>query len=742
MIEPRLETGSLFGKFRIVRRVDRGLGWESYEAARGDPPAEMRVLLKVERNDPPEHLDCLAVERRVSTLIEHPNLLHGIEAGEVDGRSYLALELVEGPTYAQVLAKLRERGATPPTGLAAWIAHRTLLALAALHDAQDDKGGSLGIVHGAVSPAALVLTAKGALKLGNLGGAAIAGCGDARPRMLAVALFPYLAPEQRLGGTIDLRADLFSVALMLYESIAGHAAGGKRKVQLVGLLLEGKLPTLEERSLVGREVSELVMRGLARDPAARFASARDFATALFGAMASRWGQDPERQLARLVAESEPPDARIEPPRIQTQRSDPRIVPPRVEPARLEPRRSEPRIASLPIEPRRSEPPRVESRAAPRVEPPRIEPQRIEPRLEPRRDTAPRPVDGPPRSEPRIDPPSNETAPRRAAGPSRIDVPHLDLPLIEPSIEPRPTDPRPAAEPSRVEVPHIDLPLIEPSIEPRPADPRPAAEPSRVEVPHLDLPLIEPRPVVGAEPAEPEPAPPVRVPHLTVSRPEARPVVERDDSEPASPAGRPPQPQPRSIDPSLVRSAVAELDLAQLSQPEGAWVSRPTQALSLELIASGAPLDETALDAAPPDLAAPASAAAADLAAPSPAAAPADPATSSAAGASGDDVSPSALPPEESFLPEETRIGIGAPIDRERLRRLAEAAAARSREEDEPVRDTIPDGPAGEEMLRMAREASARHSKVERVDAGGEAHDGGEAEGVLGTDLPPGGERRR
>jgi eukaryotic-like serine/threonine-protein kinase len=493
MIADMLEPGTRIGRYRIVQSLDAGMTWRSFVAAFGEPPAESRVQLKIHNRTLPDELDIVAVERRISALVDHPNLLRCTAGGEVDGYSYVVYDLVDGLTYATLLARLRTRGgSTPPLGVAGWIAHRTLLALAHLHEAKDKDDKPLAPIHGAVNPRHVLLTRKGAVKLGGYGGATLADQ-SSMPRLIAVSDTAYVAPELVRGDPFDQRADLFSVALVLYEAISGRAASGRPGHQLIDLVRAAKLPPLAElRPNVG-DLSPIVMRALAADPAARPATAKELAQALSDVLMPRWGQDPDRQLVRLIADCEAPAA------VKVGAPDAPVlhnVPPTVsEPRSVAPARSvAPPVRSIepaPIEPRSVAPARSVAPPARGVEPLPAPPG---PAVQPTPSAPPRPAVEPatraePRSLPKIDLPKIDlpsppvVEPHRAAPPQPTPLPKIDLPPLELAAPPEPPSLRPVLPPAPPPV------AASPAASPRPAAPprpKPVGPPpdARVQVPSL------------------------------------------------------------------------------------------------------------------------------------------------------------------------------------------------------------------------------------------------------------------
>ena len=422
-----LAPGALFGRYKVVRFLETtptGACYEARPTVGGD-----LVVLKVGK----EHLPAFKAEQQIAMALTHPNLQRGLDAGEVEGRRYLVLERVDGPTYAELLGTLRERKEPMPVTTAMWIAHRMLLGLQHAHGAPDKDGRPLGIVHRTITPRCVLLSRAGEVKLGGFAGAMMAGL-DGRSTMAMLASdLAYVAPEQLAGHDVDARADLFSTALVLYEAISGVAASERTEQgKLLDQILGSRLTAPADLPLgTSRELSDLVMQSLAPEPDERFSSAEAFANALRSLLVQKCGEDLDAwavQLGRLVesmsgsTEGPAPDRadatttarRSEQPTPAAWASVPPSVPPRA-------------TAPGPVIPPLREP----------LRPPRPQPSTTSPRpvLSP---PAPKPQPPEP-GRPRTATPAPALEPAPAAGEPITPRARPEAPVPEP-VQPAPTDP--------------------------------------------------------------------------------------------------------------------------------------------------------------------------------------------------------------------------------------------------------------------------------------------------------------
>jgi serine/threonine-protein kinase len=236
-----------------------------------------------------------------------------------DGTPYVVMEFVAGQTVAEMLA----RGPLTPS-LACDVANQILGSLAALHRA--------GIVHRDIKPTNIILEpgedGRRRARLVDLG-VAKASAFDAAPEKLtqAGALLgtpQYMAPEQFAGAEADARTDLYAVGLLLVEMLTGSCPHASRS--FADLIAARMRDEMDEGALTHAGVSPglatFLRTALARDPAARFASAEDMQCELHAARADEscmWMQRPVRRSESLQVVGPiatlPPAPHVEAPRL-------------------------------------------------------------------------------------------------------------------------------------------------------------------------------------------------------------------------------------------------------------------------------------------------------------------------------------------------------------------------------------------------------------------------------------------
>jgi serine/threonine-protein kinase len=195
-------------------------------------------------------------EARLAARLSHPNVVSVFDAGEEDGRPYIVMEHVDGETVAELLAR---RGRLPPEE-ARDLALQAARGLAHAHSA--------GLVHRDVKPQNLLLRKDGTLKIADFGIARAAEGTALTQAGTVLGTAAYLAPEQALGNEVTAAADVYSLGAVLYEMLTGRPPV---EVESLADLAtpQAILPVRELAPDVPRDLEDVVMRSLARNPSYR-----------------------------------------------------------------------------------------------------------------------------------------------------------------------------------------------------------------------------------------------------------------------------------------------------------------------------------------------------------------------------------------------------------------------------------------------------------------------------------------
>lgn len=212
------------GDYRIGRRIAVGGMAEIFEATRRDgvgPPLVLKRLLPQYAKDP-EVVRMLEHEGALVLRLSHPCLIRVIDIVAHAEEPYLVLERIDGASADVLVSALAERGERCTLPMALALVLPLLDALAFVHEAKDDDGAPLGIVHRDVTPHNVLVSRDGTVKLGDFG-IARSSMRDARTKTGVIkGKLRYLAPEQVTGSMVDARTDLYAVGVLLFELLAAE----------------------------------------------------------------------------------------------------------------------------------------------------------------------------------------------------------------------------------------------------------------------------------------------------------------------------------------------------------------------------------------------------------------------------------------------------------------------------------------------------------------------------------------
>jgi non-specific serine/threonine protein kinase len=255
-------------RYRISRELGRGGMGVVYLAQdrQLDRPVALKCLPSRFANDRLAR-SLLVAEARAAAMLDHPNIATVFEIGESDdGRLFIAMAYYEGETLRERLAR---RSVTRQQALA--IVIEVAQGLAAAH--------GLGLVHRDIKPGNLLITGSGRVKILDFGLAERVD--PARPRSThARGTLAYMSPEQARGDAVDGRTDLWSLAVVLHEMLAGRRPfAGDSALALLYAVLHDDPPRLDP-STCPPALQQILERALAKDPAERYQSAEALLAAL------------------------------------------------------------------------------------------------------------------------------------------------------------------------------------------------------------------------------------------------------------------------------------------------------------------------------------------------------------------------------------------------------------------------------------------------------------------------------
>jgi serine/threonine protein kinase len=285
MVEPAAAAIRL-GPYLLGERLGLGGMAEVYVGQRAGPHgfakkfAIKRILPELAKDS--RFVAMFVDEARICAALQHPNIVQVVDFGESQGELFMAMEFVDGVSVAKLLRSIASRRERFPDTIVLLIVRDVLRGLAYAHEATNELGQPLGLVHRDVSPGNVLISRAGEIKLADFGIVRSAVV-DRRtnPGELKGKL-GYMSPEQVIGAEVDPRSDLFAVGILLAEMlITCPMFGGKNELEVLTRIHDADLSTFQKHgSHVEPELAGVVKKALAREPRSRYQTAREFAEAI------------------------------------------------------------------------------------------------------------------------------------------------------------------------------------------------------------------------------------------------------------------------------------------------------------------------------------------------------------------------------------------------------------------------------------------------------------------------------
>ncbi len=267
------------GGYQVIAKVGEGGMGAVYEARQVS--LDRKVALKLLHPALAEdelYLKRFVREARAVALLNHPNIVSGIDVGQEGRLHYFVMEFVEGQTVKEML---REEGFLPEK-LSFEIARQVGLAL--------EQASRHSLVHRDIKPENIILTEQYVAKLCDLGLARPEGGGDSLTESGATHGTPfYMSPEQACGEALDARSDIYALGVTLYEMVTGERpfTGRTAAEVLIRQIGDDPVSPRKRNGLLSVGAERVILKMMAKRPAERYQDPRQLVSDLEDVIGSR-----------------------------------------------------------------------------------------------------------------------------------------------------------------------------------------------------------------------------------------------------------------------------------------------------------------------------------------------------------------------------------------------------------------------------------------------------------------------
>jgi serine/threonine protein kinase len=262
-------TGQTVGGWELGNLLGRGAMGEVYEATSGGGTVAAVKLLRGEALAEPANVERFLREVRIAGQIESPHVVRVLQASTpADPVPFLAMERLRGQTLGELLRK----GGT--------LERPALRTLVTQIGGVLEQARAAGIVHRDLKPHNLFATEHGSWKVLDFGIALLSDSSGTLTRGAVLGTPAYMAPEQAQGKPVDHRADLYSLAAVLYRCVTGRQPfSAPDTPALLYQVIHEAAPAPSTIVAASPELDAVFARALAKAPSDRYTTAAELVTA-------------------------------------------------------------------------------------------------------------------------------------------------------------------------------------------------------------------------------------------------------------------------------------------------------------------------------------------------------------------------------------------------------------------------------------------------------------------------------
>jgi serine/threonine-protein kinase len=274
------------GRYALYNEIAAG-GMATIHLGRLLGPVGFARTVAVKRLHPqyakdPEFVSMFLDEARLAARVQHPNVVATIDVVATDGELFLIMDYVRGESLSKLLRACRHSGERVPPRIAAAIMCGFLHGLHAAHEAKNERGEPLGLVHRDVSPQNVLVGADGIARVLDFGIAKAAGRIQVTRDGQIKGKLAYMPPEQLAGRELTRAVDIYASAVVMWETLTGERLfKGETEGETLAKILRDPIPAPSDCvPSLPRGFDAPLLKALSRDVHQRHATAKELAREL------------------------------------------------------------------------------------------------------------------------------------------------------------------------------------------------------------------------------------------------------------------------------------------------------------------------------------------------------------------------------------------------------------------------------------------------------------------------------
>ncbi|OQW47287.1 MAG: hypothetical protein A4S09_15955 [Proteobacteria bacterium SG_bin7] len=269
-----------FGKYILLEKIASG-GMAEIYLARAPGASGINKYVAIKRilpqySDNPEFVEMFKSEAKIAINLKHSNIVSIFEFGVEKGQFFLVMDFVEGKNLRQIINRMKQSNKSFSLDQILFIIREAAAGLDSAHRCLDGNSGRpLNITHRDISPQNVMISYEGEIKIIDFGIAKTESQIEATKAGTLKGKFGYMSPEQAEGIQVDLRTDVFSLGIVLWELVANDRLFmANNEVNTLRKIRECQVPSLKKiNSKVPDDLEKIVNKSLAKDRNLRYQTA-------------------------------------------------------------------------------------------------------------------------------------------------------------------------------------------------------------------------------------------------------------------------------------------------------------------------------------------------------------------------------------------------------------------------------------------------------------------------------------